>query len=74
MDANKEAHLSACIHDYHVYNVICSATVAEELQCIKKLGMRRTDMQSPSYELQMCSSILTSKIYRIDTSGAWNIT
>ena len=37
MDDNKEAHLSSCIRDYHVYNAIWRATVGEELQCAKKL-------------------------------------
>ena len=45
MDADEEAHLSSCVHGYHIYNVIWSATVGEELQCVKKLEMRRTDMQ-----------------------------
>ena len=45
MDADEEAHLSSCIHGYHVYNAIWSATVGEEWQCAKKLGMQRTNMQ-----------------------------
>ena len=53
MDADKETHLSSCVHSYHVYNAIWSATVGEELQCAKKLGMQRTDMQSLSYEVQI---------------------
>ena len=53
IDAKKEAHLSSCIHGYHVYNAIWSATVGEELQWAKKFGMRRTDKQTPSYEIQM---------------------
>ena len=44
MDADKEAHLSSCIRGYHIYNVIWCATVGEELQCAKKLGMQMTDM------------------------------
>ena len=32
MDADEEAHLSSCIRGYHVYNVIWSATIGEELQ------------------------------------------
>ena len=48
MDANEVAHLSSCIHGYHIYNAIWSATVGEELQCAKKLGIGRTDIQSPS--------------------------
>ena len=53
MDANKEAHHSSCIRGYYIYNAIWCATVGEELQCAKKLGMPRTDMQSPFYEIQM---------------------
>ena len=53
MDVNEEAHLSSCIHGYHIYNAILSVTVGEEFQCVKKLGMQRTDIQSPSYEVQM---------------------
>ena len=30
-EVNKVAHLSSCMHGYHVYNVIWSATVVEEL-------------------------------------------
>ena len=33
MNANKEAHLSSCIHGYNIYNAIWSGTVGEELQC-----------------------------------------
>ena len=39
MDASKEANLSSCIRGYHVYDAMWSATVGEELQCIRKLGM-----------------------------------
>ena len=53
MNADEEAHHSSCIHGYHVYNTILCATVGEELQCAKKLGMQRTDMQSQSDEVQM---------------------
>ena len=53
MDADKEAHLSSCLHRYHVYNTIWSATAGEELQCAKKLGMRRTGIQCSSHEAQM---------------------
>ena len=53
MDTNEEAHPSSCIHGYHIYNAIWNATIGEELQCAKKLGMQRTDMQSPSYEVQV---------------------
>ena len=54
MVANDEAHLSFCIHGYHVYNAAAwSATVREELQCAMKLGMRKTDMQSPTYEVRV---------------------
>ena len=53
MDADEEAHLSSCMCSYDVYNAIWSATVGEELQYAKKLAMRRTDMPSPSYEVQM---------------------
>ena len=31
MDADEEAHLSFCTRGYHVYNVIWSATVEQEL-------------------------------------------
>ena len=44
MDANEEAHLSFCKRGYHIYTVTWSETVGEELQCAKKLVMRRTDM------------------------------
>ena len=44
-DADEEAHLSSCIHGYHIYNAIWSATVKEEFQRAKKLRMRGTDMQ-----------------------------
>ena len=53
MDANEEVYLSSCIHGYHVNNANWSAAVGEELQCAKKLGMQRTNMQSPSYNVQM---------------------
>ena len=53
MDADEEAHLSSCMCGYHVYNAIWSTTVGEELQCAKKLAKQRTDMPSPSYEVQM---------------------
>ena len=53
MDTDEEAHLSYCICGYHIYNAIWCATVGEELRCAKKLEMQRTDMQSPSYEVQM---------------------
>ena len=39
MDADKEARLSFCKHGYHIYVVIWSETVGEELQCAKKLVM-----------------------------------
>ena len=38
MDANKEAHLSSCIHGYHIYNGCWSAIVGEKLQCAKEVG------------------------------------
>ena len=53
MDANEEVYLSSCIHGYHVNNANWIAAVGEELQCAKKLGMQRTNMQSPSYNVQM---------------------
>ena len=40
MDADEEAPFSSCIHGYHFYNVIWSATLGEELECSKKLEMR----------------------------------
>ena len=43
MDANEEVYLNSCTCEYHVYNTIWTATVGEELQCTKKLGMQRTD-------------------------------
>ena len=39
MDDDEEAHFSSCMRGYHIYNAIGSATVGEELQCAKKLGM-----------------------------------
>ena len=51
MDANEEVHLSSCICGYHVYNAIWSGTVGEELQCSKKLGIRKTVMQFKSYKV-----------------------
>ena len=51
MDTDEGAHLNSCIHGYHVYITFWSATVREEFQCTKKLGLQRTDMQSPSYEI-----------------------
>ena len=53
MDADEEAHLSSCICGYYIYNVSWSATVGEELQCAKKLGIQRTDMQSLSNKVQI---------------------
>ena len=38
MDTNEEAHLSYCIHGYHVYNAIWSATVRKELQSTREVG------------------------------------
>ena len=58
MDANEEVHLSSCIHGYHVYNVVCSATVVEELHCVKKLGMQRTDRQSPILHPTSCRCVV----------------
>ena len=52
-DAYAEAHLSSCIHGYHIYNAIWSATVEEEFQRAKKLRMQGTDMQSSSCKVQM---------------------
>ena len=40
MDANEEAYPSSCTCGYHIYNDNWSATVGEELQGAKKLGMR----------------------------------
>ena len=53
MDVDKEARLSSCMHSYHIYNAIWSATVGEELQRVKKLEMRRTDMQSSFHKAQI---------------------
>ena len=36
-DANKELHLSSCIYGYHIYNVIWSVTVGEELQYAREI-------------------------------------
>ena len=36
-----------------MFIMLFRVTVGEELQCAKKLGIQRTDMQSPSYKVQM---------------------
>ena len=36
-----------------MFIMLFRVTVGEELQCAKKLGKQRTDMQSPSYKVQM---------------------
>ena len=38
MDTDKEAHLSTCVCDYHVYNAIWSVAIKEELQCAREVG------------------------------------
>ena len=35
MDADEKAHLSSCIHGYHIYSGSWSAIVREKLQCAK---------------------------------------
>ena len=51
MDANEEVHLSSCIRGYHIYNAIWIGTVGEELQCSKKLGIRKTVIQFQYYKV-----------------------
>ena len=38
MDVDEEVHLSSCICEYQVYNVIWSATVEEEFQYAREVG------------------------------------
>ena len=61
-DADEEAHLSFFIRGDHVYNAISSATVGEELQCAREVGIAKDGY---SYFLHFtrfrCSGALTSK-------------
>ena len=61
-DANKELHLSSCIYGYHIYNVIWSVTVGEELQYAREIENAKDGYTKNLHFMRFrCGGALTSK-------------